>query len=467
MDWVRCRAALWVPLAVLLGLALRSYHFLRCPVVWHDEAALVLNVIGLSYSEMFGPLLHAEAAPPLFLIAERVMVSAFGDGIFALRTLPFLASCLSLILFAMLARRMLAPLYAALAVGLFAVSDRLLWHSFEAKPYAVDVLVAVVAAYWFVRTESWALWQRCLPVVFFAPAAIWVSFPACFVLGGLIVGLVASANRASWGGRAAFALMVASVGASFLALALGPVSAQQCEEMERCWTSQFPNWSNPGFVPVWATLQTLELARYCLHPLGQVLVAFSLAGAVALWRRPDSREIFAMLLVPVGLALVAAFLHKYPYGGSRVAVFATPAMCLLVAIGASCALPAIAQRSRALAVVCSLLLLPPFMLTVYRLVEFWPGAATDEAAAYIVEHCQPGELIFGNFWEHEYYLRHEATYRPWQGEFKLKELSARRAWVIHTTDCAVEQYPFPLPAGWEVVCRIPFNRTSVFELHRR
>jgi hypothetical protein len=426
----------------------------------------MLNALGLSYSEMLGPLLHAEAAPPLFLMAERVMVSAFGDGIFAMRTLPFLASCLSLILFAMLARRILGPLTAALAVGLFAVSDRLLWHSFEAKPYAVDVLVAVVAAYWFVRTESWCLWQRCLPVALFAPVAIWVSFPACFVLGGLLVGLAPSLVRASWGGRAAFSLTVVSVCVSFLALALGPVRAQRCEAMESCWTSQFPDWSDPGFVPVWTALQTLEVARYCLHPLGQVLAAFAMAGAVALWRRTDGREIFAVLLVPVGLALVAAFLHKYPYGGTRVAVFAAPAMCLLVAAGARYALPAIAERSRLAAGVCALLLLPPFVLTAYRLVDLWPGAATDEATAYIVEHRQPGEPIFGNFWEHEYYLRHEPTYRAWQGEFQRHELSARRAWVIHTTDCAVEQYPFPLPTGWEVVQRTAFNRTSVFELHR-
>ena len=83
---------------------------------------------------------------------------------YALRLIPFLASCLALVLFASLCRRVLDPRAAALAVGLFAVSDRLLFHACEAKPYAVDVLVAVVAAWWFVRTEGWPLWKRCGPV---------------------------------------------------------------------------------------------------------------------------------------------------------------------------------------------------------------------------------------------------------------------------------------------------------------
>src|SRR5215212_9925659 len=129
MGWLSSRAALWVPLAVLIGLALRAYHFLRCPAVWHDEAALIVNVLGLSFGEMLGPLLHAEAAPPVFLMLERVAALAFGDGEHALRLVPFLASCLALVLFACLCRRLLGPLSAALAVGLFAVSDRMLFHA--------------------------------------------------------------------------------------------------------------------------------------------------------------------------------------------------------------------------------------------------------------------------------------------------------------------------------------------------
>ena len=70
----------WVQLFVLLGLALRGYHYAKCPSVWHDEAACVINVLRLSFADMLGPLLHAEAAPPLFLAIERVVVLAPGLG---------------------------------------------------------------------------------------------------------------------------------------------------------------------------------------------------------------------------------------------------------------------------------------------------------------------------------------------------------------------------------------------------
>ncbi len=80
----------WTAGLVLLGLALRLFHYLRNPSVWHDEAALVLNVLGKSFRELLGPLWFSEAAPPLFLWIEKVVTHTLGDGTYALRLVPFL-----------------------------------------------------------------------------------------------------------------------------------------------------------------------------------------------------------------------------------------------------------------------------------------------------------------------------------------------------------------------------------------
>src|SRR5262245_41919256 len=132
----------WRWIAVVLGILIRVSHVVRDPALWHDEAALVLNVVYLDVTECFGKLLHHEAAPSLFLVLGRRALRMGGASELALR-MPVLAiGCMSLVLFASLARRLLSPWSAALAVGLFAVSDRLVWHATEAKPYAVDVFVA-------------------------------------------------------------------------------------------------------------------------------------------------------------------------------------------------------------------------------------------------------------------------------------------------------------------------------------
>jgi uncharacterized membrane protein len=66
-----------------------------------------------------------------------------GDGTLALRLIPFVASCLVLALFAWVAWKTLPPVSAVVATLLIAVSDRLLWHACEAKPYAIDAMLAI------------------------------------------------------------------------------------------------------------------------------------------------------------------------------------------------------------------------------------------------------------------------------------------------------------------------------------
>jgi hypothetical protein len=458
------RPVVWFQWVVAVGLALRAFHYLRCPSVWHDEAALIVNVLGLSFRDMLGPLLHAEAAPPLFLMIERAVVLLLGEDEYALRLVPFLASCLALALFANLAWRTLDPWAGVLAVGLFAVSDRLLWHACEAKPYALDVLIAVASAWWLARTETWPPWKRCLPVAVLAPVALWVSFPACFVSGGLLLALAPLARKASWGDRAAFGLLGVVIGLAFGTLALGPAAAQRNSDMEACWAGHFPDWSRPWTVPLWAIAGTFEVARYCLLPLGQLILVFAVVGAVSLWRtRPG---LVVALAAPLGLALVAALLHKYPYGGSRLEVFAAPALCLLGAEGVRrCAMTA-AKRSRVLAVLVVLVAAVPFGQAAYRTVKPWERAAHDEATAYLLRHRAEGDAILVNHWEDEYYLRHAENWRSWTGAFEPRDLTAGRVWVVLSLDRESERFPFPPPAGWRVAEAKTFKRVTVFRLER-
>src|SRR5688572_7392603 len=97
----------WFAACLALGLGLRCYHYLRNPSVWHDEAALMLNVLDKGYAELLGPLQFSEAAPPLFLWLEKAVSLVLGDGTLALRLVPFLASCASLAGLAWVAKKAL------------------------------------------------------------------------------------------------------------------------------------------------------------------------------------------------------------------------------------------------------------------------------------------------------------------------------------------------------------------------
>src|SRR5436190_18584394 len=174
----------WVLLIVTLGLALRTHHFLGNPPLWHDEAAQIQNALDLDLADLLGPLYYSEACPPLFLAAEKAVVALLGDSPFALRLLPFLASC-AVMVGLVLIGRLILPRSALIWLALvLAGSDRLLWHCCEAKPYAVDTLVATGLLALFVRVRADGDLRRLLAALALAsPLLVFLSFPACFLLG--------------------------------------------------------------------------------------------------------------------------------------------------------------------------------------------------------------------------------------------------------------------------------------------
>ena len=465
------RTLIWV--AVAVGLALRGYHYLRNPPLWHDEAALVVNVLDRGFADLLGTLKHSEAAPPLFLWQERAVARAAGDSLYALRAAPFLAACAALVLFARLAERLLTAGPAALAVGLFAVADRLLWHATEAKSYSLDAFIAVLAAWWVAGTAGLPVWKRCLPAVLVVPPAIWVSYPACFVAGGLLLALLPAAWRSGWSGRGSYVLLALATGAAFVALVVGPAAAQRTAAMDECWQDHFVPYGRPLFVPVWAVVSTFEVVRYCLLPAGNALAVFAAVGLVRRWRdQPAGRPALVALVVPWGLALVAAFLHRYPYGAARVMVYATPAVCLLVATGAGAAVPWLLARWRPAAWAVVALTAVPFVNAGVRLAVPWKRGSADRAAGVVLREHRPGDATFANNWESEYYFRHlPGGHREWKDRPLTVELTdhppaSGRALAVFIARPLPDGLPGPLPPDWRVAERWEFEDAGVFLLVR-
>ncbi len=214
--------------------------------MWHDEAAVAVNVLNRGYAELLGPLTFHEAAPPLFLWLEKTVCLVLGDGVFALRLPAFLASCAALPLLAWAAGRLLEPRAVLWALFLFAVSDMLSWHACEAKPYAFDVLAAVVLVALHAATQTAPVGRRLIVFSAAAPALIFLSYPAIFLYGGVLAAAALAVWRekklAAW---AALGLLAAAVAGPFLAVLLGPIHAQHDETIASCWKGFFPDYAQP------------------------------------------------------------------------------------------------------------------------------------------------------------------------------------------------------------------------------
>jgi hypothetical protein len=455
-------------LLVALGLALRLYHFLRNPSVWHDEAAVIVNVLERNFLDLLGPLRFAEAAPPLFLWAERAAVLLLGESTFALRLLPFLASCVSLLLLAWLAQRVLATRAVPWAVLLFACSEMLLWHACEAKPYALDVFAAVSLLSVFVATQGWPLGRQLLAYLPIAPMVIFLCYPGCFLCGGLLLALLPAVYRSRrWSYWLQYAGLALLIGGSFLLLYFGPVRAQRCEAMDSCWPRQFPDWQHPWRIPDWTFFSTLEVVRYCCEPTGTVLTALAVVGAIGFWRE-RRRRLLVLGLAPLGLALLAAFVRAYPYGGVRVVVYAAPVLILLIAAGVPVVVPWLRARHTWAPLALYPLLLAPAVLAGQLVLFPWERADCATASLYVRNQVRPGDVVTGNSWEYLYYFRKLGPrYLPL--EEWHPQPPQRRVWAVISAANPDERRQLIahfVPSGWRLEHAAEFEATDVFVLSK-
>ncbi len=364
--------------------------------------------------------------------------------------------------------RLLEPWAVLGAVFLFAVSEQLAWHACEAKPYAFDVLAAVVLVALYAATRTAPLWKRLIAFALPAPLLIFLSYPAVFLYGGVLAASAPAVWRekkpSAW---AAYGLLAVAVAGSFLALLVGPIRAEHDPTIASCWESAFPDWGRPWTVPTWTLFSTLDVFRYCCKPLGMLLAPLAVLGAVVLWRRGPS-GLVVLLAAPVLLALAAAFAHRYPYGGARVLVYAAPALVLLIGAGTPPAWDWLRQRHRLAPAALALLFLPPLVAAGQRVVRPWERADTASACAYVASHREPGDAVAGNDWTHQYYFRRLGpSFHP------TPIVDAEdRCWIVYTA----EQRPAERlagavgmgPAGWVVAERHDdeFAFTTVLLLQR-
>ena len=436
------RSARWKPAwtlaaLVLLGLALRCYHYLRVPSLWHDEAALAMNVLGKDFGELLGPLLWHEAAPPLFLWVERGVFLTLGDGILALRLVPFLASCAALLLMVPVARSLLPRPAVPWAVFLFACSEQLAWHACEAKPYALDVLVAVLLLAVYCAGKDRPVSWRLIAYTLLAPLLVFLSYPACFLYGGVLAAsLPAVWRRGRLSALADYVLLCMTLVLAFGLLVAGPAQAQRDGAIMSCWLSFFPDWSRPWSVPGWAAASTFGVFRYCFKPLGEGLLLLAVVGAVSCWRG-GRRSLVVLLVAPPLLALAAACLQRYPYGGARVMVYAAPALALLVAAGVPPALAWLRSRSRLGVAALLVLVCLPAAGAVRSIVFHWPRPDTAGAAAYVASARRPADVVLGNDWTHHYYFRRLGA--RFQDQAEAVSETVGRVWVVYTAQVPAEE----------------------------
>ena len=342
-------APVWIWRAVVatlaVGLIWRVLRYLGQFPIWGDEAMLLLNILERDYAGLTQHLRFAQVAPLLFLWLEKTALLLFGTSEWSVHLFPFLAGLLALLIFWRTCRTSFAPGVAGLAVGILAVSYYPVRHAAEVKPYAFDLLYAVIFL-WLtlacLRSPDRSRWLLALVAV--TPIAVFSSYPSVFIAGAVSLVLLGQMRIASWTERGLFVLFNVVLLASFF-VHYGMVGHQQidADEAQRTreflrtyWKDAFPpddalHW------PIW--LLTVFTGNMLAYPIGAnhggstLTFLLVLLGSVTLWRS-GQHSLLALCWLPFGLNLFAAILNKYPFGDSaRITLHLAPFICILMAYG--------------------------------------------------------------------------------------------------------------------------------------
>ncbi len=197
---------------VALGIALRVARYALNSPLWWNEAFVAANILRRGYLDLLRPLDYGQVCPILFLWAEKAIADALGFAEWTLRLYPLLCGSASVLVFDRLARLVAPGRARLLAVAIFAVAYHPIRLSAEAKPYASDLLAALLvlwlAAGWLLdRSRTARLWI----LTGLVPFALAMSHPAAFVVGGAILATAPAVWRqGAWGPRIAWAALCLS-----------------------------------------------------------------------------------------------------------------------------------------------------------------------------------------------------------------------------------------------------------------
>jgi dolichyl-phosphate-mannose-protein mannosyltransferase len=350
---------------MLLGVILRLRPYLANRSLWLDESFLALNLVERSFGQLWQPLDHLQAAPLGFLAIERLAITAFGASEYALRLFPLLCGVASLVLFWDLTRRLLSPLGALLALAMLAISERLIYYAAEVKPYSTDVAVTLLLWWAFLRWdgEIGAPRRVLLLAAALGAVAVWLSYPAVLVLGGIGLRWLWVPLRA----RQWSALVQRAVVSGIWVLSFAVVYLVAMRGIS----------GNPLLRDIWRPAAAPLLPR-SLADLAWYVEAAATVGSLPLGKTVEALVILAVVLGalarrhllvwvagPLILSWLAAGLERYPLA-ARLWLFLTPFIVVLAAAGLADTWTRARTAAPVLAPVLGVLLLGPPSLSAAR-----------------------------------------------------------------------------------------------------
>lgn len=310
---------------VVFGIYLRTVPLLQNNSIFLDEGLLIVNFHEKAYWEMFLPLSHMQAAPPIFLVFSKLAYQLFGVNEISLRFLPYMASNLSLILFYFLLKKLFKNDFAILfALFAFAINPQIIWMTAYLKPYIVDVLFTIIALLVTFSVDLSKIdTKKAFGLGILAAISVWCSYAMLFVIFGISLVFMSQAyllkddklKKLFW------VYVIPNIIGFIVYFAVNLFWVKINPQLNHFWTTYFSfaprrNADYKAIIVFLFTYSNICVATF-LMILGTYL--FYKQSEFKVW----------VLTFPVLICLILSYFYIYPFA-HRLILFIAPILTLLV-----------------------------------------------------------------------------------------------------------------------------------------
>lgn len=349
------REALVLAAILTAALALRLAR-IDATDLWLDEACSV-HYATLDWGELWQAF-DDEIHPPLYYLALRAWGAVLGFGPVAVRSLSLVASLLTVVLVARLARRRWGAAGALVAAGVLAAAPLGIYYGVEARPYALATLVVTAAI------DRWIAWlelRRRRDAIAFAlllAAAPYVHYFTLFVVPLVPLALWLGSRERRRSDLALAVLPLLAFAPWLVRFGLQHVAADSKAWIGAWWYRYGPLGSvarsaaalggGAAYPPYLGVLAVATRGAPLEVPATLAFGGLLAGGLLAVGRATGwtALALAAWLVVPVALPVAVSLAGTPVFIPGRYEVFALPAAALLVGAVAAAARARDAARGR-------------------------------------------------------------------------------------------------------------------------
>ncbi|GAB2967837.1 hypothetical protein GCM10027048_43290 [Hymenobacter coalescens] len=461
-----------VYLVLALGVMLRLIHYFHNRSFVTDELYLGVNVVQKGFWALATePFEYEQKAPIGYLWVVKAVTLLFGNGEKALRLVPLLSGIGSLFVLVPVARYFLKSWTVVAAVAIMAFSSGCVFHSVEAKQYSTELFAAVLSLWLYIRFRDKTDAGSLLAWGVLGSVLLWFSFSLIFILAS--IGIAVSLDtvlRRQWRRMfqyaVPFSLWLLSFGIQYVLIT--------SKYHQSGWLIDYFDRIDQAFIPLSAS--ALGMAKWLAHkvyltllyPLNLLLDldgeasmeplkhhpirhlikmgwlhAACLVVGLAYFFRKD-RLNFAVLLLPLLLALAASALRVYPFH-ERFTLFLMPALIIVVCLGLEHLQLLLARYKGVFAVLVTLFFAPTVVTAGMEVADrrMMHAEYNRDVLLYVNDHFREGDAVYV-FWNmkqgYQYYkLTYPLKYTAVEGSF-VKNISRSPADYLRNLQPDFDQF---------------------------